>query len=258
MHTLSPIFHLALLTYSSLHCVHAALGAVSIDELLLSPDHPQYIAAASKSVPRKHSPYTPWSHKPYCPSPSSSEDNYCVFTSNTTGANGISLVTVSKTALEASDYLDEDPLSHFLTQKQAEHLYYNPPPYSVEEIEGKGMGVVAKRLIKKYETFMIDQAAVAMELDIEKKVREAEVLEMLRIGVKRLRRPEVVRALSDKHGDDENEEKKDREVKEKIVSREQLGKILDHIMTTNAFGTTVAGREFRGLFPLVSVSNLAL
>ncbi|KAF2800254.1 SET domain-containing protein [Melanomma pulvis-pyrius CBS 109.77] len=250
---LSPSFPISLLLLiSHLHPTSATVGVVNIDELLLSPEHPQFL---SSSPPPKHNPHAPWSHKPHCKtsaSLSSLNQKYCAFTSNTTGANGLSIITTPSLAETAAPFFSEDPLSHFLTQDQAEYLYYNAPPYEiVDHIPGKGKGVVATRLIKKYETFMVDQATVVMDLALEKSMGAPENLELLRTAVQRLRRPESVSGLSGKHNGAKDGEGKEEE------AEDVTGGFEEDIMMTNAFGTTVAGESFRGLFPLVSRINHA-
>lgn len=237
-----------LLVLAYLHLGLATLGTVNIDELLLSPE--QQLLSSQAKRPASKSPYAPWSHKPYC---TNSSPSYCVYTSNTTGTSGISIVTTPKLADEIATTLDEDTLSHFLTQEQAEYLYYNPPPYSIEEIPAKGKGVVATRTIKKFETFMVDQASIVVDLEAEEKLSSKDKGDMTRAAVERLRRPEAVRSLA--RGDAASidvemiaNEEGSRDEKAKEQSWEE------DIMRTNAFGTTVAGEGFSGLFPLVSVS----
>jgi hypothetical protein len=221
------------------HSAHATIGTLDIDQLL-SPD-PQQRVLSAENPPPTHNPHAPWSHKPHClPS-----KKYCVYTSNTTRSTGISIITSPKLAAQISNSIDEDPLDNFLTQDQAEYLYYNAPPYEVVDVEGRGKGVVATRRIKKFETFMVDRASVAVDLRAEEKLGSEEKGDLLRIAIERLGRPEAVIGLAGMH-DGEAENEKDGEVD---------GKRVEDIMMTNAFGTTIAGESFSGLFALVSVSD---
>ncbi|KAF2707969.1 hypothetical protein K504DRAFT_468366 [Pleomassaria siparia CBS 279.74] len=250
-----------LLISSIIYATTATLGTVSIDQLLLFPEHQEYGSSATRPTEKAKVPslHTPWSRKPYCTSSTANSKKYCIYTSNATGANGLSLITTPKVATEAIQYLSEDPLSNFLTQEQAELLYYNAPPYKVvEQIDGKGKGVVATRLIKKFETFMVDQASVVMDLNMKDHMGKRENMHILREAVRRLKRPESVTGLSGRHGvvsvmeDDKGETHEDKS--EEMKGGDASGKVEEDVMETNAFGTTVAGESFRGLFPLVAVS----
>ncbi|KAF2875804.1 hypothetical protein BDV95DRAFT_654916 [Massariosphaeria phaeospora] len=241
------VLTLVLLTIPHVPFTLASAGNVRIDELLLQQDQQRYIAAADNA----DSPHAPWSHKPWCTHSTflrSVGQKYCVYTSNTTGPNGISLITTPKTAARAAPLLDEDPLSHFLTQTQAETLYYNPAPYEIVDIPGKDKGVVATRLIAKFETFMIDQASVFMDLHLEQSVGEKENLKLLKMGVERLRSKEVVRELSDRHKGADGQAQAEDEVE---------GELEEKVMMTNSFGTTIANVAMRGVFPVVSRINHA-
>jgi hypothetical protein len=235
-----------LLVLAHLHQGIATLGAVNIDELLISPDQ-QFLSSQAAPPPTKN-PHAPWSHAPHC---TTSSAKYCVYTLNTTGTTGISIITAPQVATEVAATLDEDVLSHFLTQDQAEYLYYNPPPYEVTRVEGKGMGVIATRRIQKWETFMVDQASLAVDLKAEEKLSGEEKKKLMGVAIERLKRPEVVRGLAGGGNEGEEEESEGEGDTEKGKMKEGWE---EEIMRTNAFGTTVAGKGFSALFPLVAVS----
>lgn len=113
------------------------------------------------------------------------------------------------------------------------------------DVAGRGKGVVATRRIGKFETFMVDRASVVVDLRAEEKLGSDEKGELLRVAVERLGRPEAVMGLAGMH-DGEEKIEKEGEVDEERV---------EDIMVTNAFGTTMAGESFSGLYALVSVSN---
>lgn len=112
------------------------------------------------------------------------------------------------------------------------------------DIEGKDKGVVATRRIEEHETFMVDQASVIMDLEMEKSVSDKEAKRLLKVAVEQLRFPEWVRDLSGRHEGDGRED------------GEEEGDWEEKVMMTNAFGTSLGEAQFRGLFPLVSVCIL--
>ena len=239
----APISTLPMLLLSLLspHTALATIGTLNIDQLL-SPDPQQHVLSPEKPPPT-HNPHAPWSHKPHC----LPLKDYCVYTSNTTRSTGISIITTAELAAQIADSIDEDPLDNFLTQDQAEYLYYNAPPYEVADVEGRGKGVLATRRIGKFETFMVDRASVAVELRAEEKLGSKEKGELLRVAVERLGRPEAVMGLAGM---------RDREAESEKEGDGQVdGERVEDVMVTNAFGTTIAGESFSGLFPLVSVSD---
>jgi hypothetical protein len=106
-------------------------------------------------------------------------------------------------------------------------------------VPGKGMGVLATRQIKKFETIMVDQASVVVALSIEKMIGKAEARKLLYRAVEQLRVPGEVRGLSVEH------------------NAESEGDALEgeeDVMLTNSFGSQVGGTDCRALYPLVSVS----
>ncbi|KAI4672385.1 uncharacterized protein J4E78_000886 [Alternaria triticimaculans] len=225
----------------------ATVGVLDIDDLL-QPDLQQHLVA-----PDEDHPYAPWSHKPHCITSSylpTLGQKYCVYTSNTTGPHGLSLIFPPRSAHLASEYLDDNPLNNFLTQKDAERLYLGGQPWKIVDIPGKAKGVVATRKIKMYETFMVDQAAVVVDMGAEKALSEAENKKLMKRAVDQLLVPAMIRDMSSAHagksheggnGDDENE-----------------GSLEEAIMKTNAYGSTVAEVSSRALYPLISVGRDAV
>ena len=147
--------------------ISASVGVLDIDDLL-QPDLNNKLF-----VPTEDQPHAPWSYKPHCTTGTHLAhlgQKYCVYTSNVTGPHGLSLIFTPENAKKATKHLNDLPLASFLTQEEAETLYFNPAPWKVVDIPGKDKGVVATRKIHKFETFMIDQAAVVVDMDLEKAV----------------------------------------------------------------------------------------
>lgn len=218
----------------------ATVGVVNIDNLLQSDFTSNLFADADR-------PHAPWSHEPHCHTSRSLAylgQKYCVFTSNSTGPHGLSLILNARKAAEASRHLNDIPLSSFLTQSQAEELYLNPAPWKVIDIPGKDKGVVATRRIKKYETFMLDQAAVVLDMDVREALKQEAKRELLKVAVDRLYVPGTVRAMSAQHA---------RAGKGEEGEKEESMTLEEDIMETNAYGAKVAGVSSRALYPLISV-----
>ncbi|KAI4669129.1 uncharacterized protein J4E79_001172 [Alternaria viburni] len=212
----------------------ATVGVLDIDDLLRS-DLQQHL-----STPSEDHPYLP-----------TLGQKYCVYTSNTTGPHGLSLIFPPKSAHLASEYLDDNPLDNFLTQKDAERLYFGGQPWKIVDIPGKAKGVVATRKIKMYETFMVDQAAVVVYMGAEKALSEAENKKLMKRAVDQLLVPAMIRDMSSAHAGKSHERKDDGD-------DEEDGSLEEAIMKTNAYGSTVAEVSSRALYPLISVGRDAV
>jgi hypothetical protein len=180
---------------------------------------------------------SPWSHEPYCTTSKTLThlgQTFCVYTSNSTGPYGLSFILPPHVATTATPYLNTNPILSFLTQSQAQALYLHPPPWTVVAIPGKDKGVVATRKIEKYETFMIDQAAVVIDKTFEEAISRDVRREMLEIAVQRLYTPGTILDMSRAHAG-------------------AKGSAEEDVMRANAFGSRVGGVEARALYPLISV-----
>jgi hypothetical protein len=228
----------------ALHHASATVGVIDMDELL-EPNLQHHLLA-----PSEDHPYAPWSHKPHCATSTylaTLGQKYCVYTSNTTGPHGLSLIFPPESAQLASKHLDDNPLDSFLSPKDAERLYLGGQPWKIVDIPGKAKGVVATRRIKMYETFMIDQAAVVVDMDAEKALSQVENNKLLKVAVERLLVPAMIRDMSSAHAGHTHELDEDEDV-------EEQGRLEEAIMRTNAYGSTVAEVGSRALYPLISVS----
>ncbi|KAF2822702.1 SET domain-containing protein [Ophiobolus disseminans] len=246
--------------------VLANTALLNIPTLLQHPYSPQHPLSA----------HAPWSHPPHCTTSHrlpSLNQKFCIFTSKTTGPHGLSLILQPQDAARATEHLDDSPLDTFLTQAQAEKLFGHgsESPWQVVDMgkEGKGMGVKATRRIKKYETFMLDQAALVIAENIDEALPPQTVRKMMRIAVERLRVPGVVRGMSKGGYEGGGEGGGDRGDGEGDVGgkdgdgggdgggKDDEGRLEEAIMKTNAFGSTVADVSARTLFPDISRINHA-
>lgn len=227
----------------------ASVGVVDIDDLL-QPNLGQQIYSTSPTS----LPYAPWSHKPYCetsPYLDTLGQKYCVYTSNTTGPHGLSLIFPPSSARAATKYLNDNPLDSFLTPESAANLFLHKDgqPWKIVDIPGKDKGVVATRQIEKYETFMVDQAAVVVDTRVEKAVSDVVGRKLMKVAVERLLEPGMIREMSGKHEGNQRFGDKGGVYNDE----EEEGRLEDDIMKTNAFGSSVADVSSRALYPLISV-----
>jgi hypothetical protein len=223
----------------------ATVGVFDINDLL-QPDL-QHVLGSGKT---HHD--APWSHKPYCITSSyltTLDQEYCVYTSNTTGPHGLSLVFSPASAHLATKYLDDNPIDSFLTQQDAERLYLGGQPWKIVDVPGKAKGVVATRKIKMYETFMIDQAAVVVDVEAESALTDVENKKLLKRAVDQLLVPGMIRDMSAAHAGNRGDANEGNE------EQDTEGRLEEDIMKTNSYGSTVAEVSSKALYPLISVSH---
>lgn len=228
------------LVVSTLLTIHHVSALVSILDIghFLQPNLIENLLLSTDDRP-----FAPWSHKPHCTTATTLAylgQKFCVYTSNTTGPHGLSLVLKPNDASLATKHLNDIPLSSFVSREEAENLYLCPSPWKMVDLPGKGKGVVATRKIMQYETFIIDQAALVADQELESALGRKEKNELLKLAVDNLLLPDMVRDMSSSHGDGR-------------ATGEDHGRLEEDIMITNAFGSTVAGVGSRTLFPLISV-----
>jgi hypothetical protein len=243
MRFLPPLVAVLHLTFQH---VSATAGVLDINDLL-QPNLQQNILA-----PSEDHPHAPWSHKPHCTTSTylpTLGQKYCVYTSNTTGPHGLSLIFPPASAPIAAKYLDDNPLDSFLTQKDAERLYLRGQPWKIVDIPRKAKGVIATRKIKMYETFMVDQAAVVVDMKAENALSDVENKKLLKKAVDQLLVPGMIRDMSAAHAGKASNDKEDEE------GEDEEGRLEEAIMKTNAYGSTVAEVSSRALYPLISVGR---
>lgn len=85
---------------------------------------------------------------------------FCVYTNNRHGIGGLSIVTTPETASASIGVWDESLPQLPSTKKNASLAY------GIVDIPGRGKGVLATRVIKQHETFMVDYAALVVDLRV--------------------------------------------------------------------------------------------
>jgi hypothetical protein len=187
--------------------------------------------------------WLPWTHKPYCfESLTGLEKHpkFCTLSNINYGAHGISLVTLPHVGASTQTLLDEEPLSLFLRPDQIKDWDTRELPYEVKDIPGKGKGLVATRLIDRYETFMIDRPVIIADISISDTEGTARMHQQLLLNraADQLVDPNIVRNLS---------------CDSKYAQGED---VIEDVFVTNAFHTEDRfGVQHSALFPHIAVSR---
>ncbi|CAK7230020.1 hypothetical protein SCUCBS95973_007432 [Sporothrix curviconia] len=105
---------------------------------------------------RGPSSWSPWTHPPTC---SSGEDVV------PHGKGGLSIVTTPETAAASMDLWDEDE-PRLPPEAATGKRQHHPRAYKIVDIPGRGKGILATRNIKQHEAFMVDYAALVVDLDV--------------------------------------------------------------------------------------------
>jgi len=184
------------------------------------------------SFPRG-SVWSPWTHPLNC---TASNPPYCVFTyaaafSGPHGG-GVSIVT-SQPAVSESAVLLADALAGPRDPRADDP----DPPYAVDDVPGKGKGVVARRLIRKGEVLMVDYVAVLGDVEFPGRVKRREGQELMRRAVAQL--PDATRGMV-----------------LGLSRRYAAGtSVEEDVLWTNTFMQEVGGVKYMALFPQVSVGD---
>ncbi|KAK5662503.1 hypothetical protein OQA88_8415 [Cercophora sp. LCS_1] len=201
---------------------------------------PQCISINAGTSPES---WYPWTHRPYCVEAWTAP--WCVFTNAAVprpphgDQRGISVITTPERAAAAFNLAElplEKAFSYIPSAKKIDR-----PPFRVEDIPGKGKGVVATKKIEKDKVIMIDHVAVLSTAEYSADVTQEEVRELLFEAVERLSAPERVRGLSGRG----------RDRRGFLLSKEE------DVLSTNSFELPVAGWGYMGLFPELSRVNHA-
>jgi len=189
--------------------VSASIGVLDLGKIVPTDLHDYFFSPS----------HAAWSREPYC---TSHGREFCVYTSNVTETHSLSMIFSPENSNKASKALLE--LASTFSQDQAQQ----PRAWRVVDIPSKDKGIVATRAIGKYETILVDYAAVVMDVDVS----EVCSGRVLKVAIDRLHFPNSIRTLGAGEGG---------------------GSLEQRIMKTNGFGTTAAGVGTKALFPLASV-----
>ncbi|KAF2119611.1 hypothetical protein BDV96DRAFT_642628 [Lophiotrema nucula] len=232
-----------------------SIGSDTIDNILGQNINQQPL----KNPETKFTPdpkHAPWTHKPLCAKaldPTAEGEfkkvrkRFCVhsFARKAKDAHSAAIIMPPSLAETTSEFLDEDPKIQFLNDKQIEKWNEKSRSYEVVDIEGKGKGVKATRKIRQFETFMFDQAAIVVDLELEGKLKivsKNTTQETLIVrAVERMNDSSLIESLSTGGGG-----------KKKGEERYWM-----QLMERNAFGTNLGEVDVKALFPNAARINHA-
>lgn len=182
----------------------------------------------------------PWTHPPSClEAVHNPRAKFCTFTDAGHGSHGISLLSFPEIAAAIVDTLQNPYLSAIpapAVDPVLRGAANSTPAYEIRDIPGKGKGVVATRLIRQYETFMGDYAAMIVSSSFPGAVRQQDGYELLHLGANQLMHPDALLNLG-------------------RSSPGHQSDIVEDIMRTNSFQLEVGGAPHMAMFPEISVSG---
>ncbi len=114
-------------------------------------------------------------------------------------------------------------------------------PYRIASISGKGLGVIATRRIRQFETVMTSFPAIIADNEFfptERGEGPPEAAQLFQTALDRLTDKRRLLSLAKSRGGDIH--------------------VVDDVIRTNAFGVTLGGRDLKGLYPEIAVCNFSL
>lgn len=193
--------------------------------------------------PSEQNKSIPWTHHPRCVVPSSVglTDKFCVYSSSAfNGASGLSIIATPDTAAGLVAAV-QDPLPawrarrHLASRGHLQTETYDLP-YTVVPIPGKGLGVVATRHIRQFETIMTSFPALIVDnvfFPPGESEGPAEGPALFQTALGQLTDKERFLTLSRSKGGDTH--------------------VVEDVVRTNSFGITLDGRGVKGLYPEIAV-----
>lgn len=189
-------------------------------------------ASASEAVVEPEpSRWAPWTHRPYCPG-----TKYCVFTNSRFGGGeerGVSIITTEGNISRSVDLLEEAfiaPHPRIEAGNGSQVL-----PWVVEDVPGKGKGVIATHMIRRGEAFMVDPASLMAAADLMKQVTGAQGSMLFATAIDQLPNPQTVMSLA--------------------RGNKAATSVAEDVVKTNTFAVTLNGVRYMALFPEISVSK---
>ncbi|KAI1212021.1 SET domain-containing protein [Annulohypoxylon truncatum] len=189
--------------------------------------------------------WAPWKRRPYCVEPFMQDDDvtgpeFCLYTFEPfRGDQALSVVTTPVLAATIVDALDDSIVPPRLRVHPSNSLGEDGkinPPFTIEDVSGKGKGLIAQRSIRKWDIVLVDHPALLAHMDMFDVVGSEIRQDILEQSLKQL--PE--------------------EQREEIwlLDRSMGGEPIEDILRTNIFGVEL-GLEIPhlGLFPIASRIN---
>jgi len=181
------------------------------------------------------SPWTPWSFQPFC-----ADTDYCVFTNaQFAGGHGVSFIGTPSNTQAAVAVLRQaftEPAEEADPGGDGDDR--DGPgaaerPYEVQDLPGKGKGVIATRFIRRGHMFMFDYASVLADVRFPARVKQFQGLALMEKAVEQLPNADEVLTLA--------------------TSSTKGAPVAEDVLRTNTFTAKVDEKEYMALFPRISV-----
>lgn len=185
----------------------------------------------------------PWTQRPYCVASLSTgqTEKFCVYSSSAFNhGSGVSLIATPQVAASIASVV-QDPLPAWRSRHHLAHQGHLGTetydlPYAVRPIPGKGLGVVATKRIRQFETIMTSFPAMIADNEFFPSGGDEGPTESPRLfqeALDQLPDKERFLTLARSKGDDFH--------------------LVEDLIRTNAFGITVDGRDAKGVYPEIAV-----
>ncbi|KAL8366982.1 hypothetical protein RB599_011070 [Gaeumannomyces hyphopodioides] len=207
--------------------------------------------------------WAPWTHRPVClnattmtprgaggerlpgiPEPDDSAPvKYCVYTNAHAGEIGLSVISTPEHAASGLHVLEKPNLPHLSRGRRLSDTNATPgsppllPPYEVVDLPGKGKGVLATRRIRRFETILLEPAAIVAANEFARAVRRQDGYRLLHVAVDQLRDPGRVLSLA----------------RSSPFAQDDV----ENLLRTNSFAGELDGEPHMGLFPGIARINHA-
>jgi len=158
-------------------------------------------------------------------------EKYCLYTSTFFGDHGISVLARPEAAAEAAETVWGVYHSSFPDHNTVQYLNLEGACELVDMPHKGGKGVVAKRRIRRKDTFLVDHAVITGDLDLWGFAAHDEGHDILERAAEQLVHPDAARTLSHGAGGDG----------------------VEAVMRSNTFRTYLNGVAQKALFPKISV-----
>ncbi|KAI0172921.1 SET domain-containing protein [Hypoxylon sp. FL1284] len=183
--------------------------------------------------------WAPWTARPYCVEPAAAAAPgplFCVYTYapfRGGGGRALSVVTTPALAAGAVDALDDAVVPPVFRSRLTGD---EEPAYAVEDVAGRGKGLVARRRIRRWEVLLVDYPALLAHVDVFSAVDDESREDLLEQAVQQLSEPQQDEVLA--------------------LARSKGGEPIEDILRTNIFGVEL-GLEIPhlGLYPVASRLN---
>ena len=183
--------------------------------------------------------WAPWSHRPYCVYPDKKRAKYCLYSQDSfRNGHGLSVIATPPMAASLATALDDSVVRSDVRAHPSARIYDvngTELSYEVRQLPGRGLGVVARRPIKKWEVIMVDFPVLIAEMDLLEVMSEEQRRRILRRALLHVdpRERSAVMGLARAFGGDATED----------------------ILRTNILAVEVGGQMHMALFTQASVSG---